>query len=69
MWNIQEFPEQEDKYILLCAIISSKNILSTSKVLLTQQLADSYFLCLSSSCAPDGLGHIWLHKDEKINLD
>lgn len=63
------FPRQEDKYILLCTIISTKNILSTSMVLLTQQLGYSYFLCLSFSNAPDGLGHTLLHKDEKINLD
>lgn len=69
MQNIQGFPKQKDKYILLCTIISTKNILSTSRVLLTQQLGNRYFLCHSFSNSPDGLGHILLHKDEKINLD
>lgn len=69
MQNIKGFPKQEDKYILLCTIISTKNILSTSRVLLSQQLGNSNFLCHSFSNAPDGLGHILLHKDEKINLD
>lgn len=69
MQNIQRFPKHEDKYILLCTIISTKNILSTSMVLLTQQLVYSYFFPLSFPNAPDGLGHTLLHKDEKINLD
>lgn len=63
------FPKQEDKCVLLCTIISTENILSTSMVLLTQQLGYSYLLGLAFCNAPDSLDLRLLHKDEKINLD
>lgn len=63
------FPKQEDKYVLLCTIISTKIILSTSMVLFTQQLGYNYLLGLAFSNAPDSLDHSLLHKDKKINLD
>lgn len=63
------FSKQKYKYVLLCKIISTKNIPSTSMVLLTQQLGYSYLLGLAFSNAPDSLDLDLLHKDEKINLD
>lgn len=62
------FPKQEDKYVLLGTIISTKNILSTSMVLLTPQHGYSYLLGLVFSNAPGSLDLSLLHKDKKINL-
>lgn len=63
------FPKKEHKFVLVRTIINTKNILSTSMVLLTQHLGYSYLFGLAFSNAPDSLDLSLLHKDEKINLD
>jgi len=63
------FPKQKDKYVLLPATISTKNILSTSMVLLTQQLGYSYLFGLASSSALGSFDLSLPHKNKKINLD
>lgn len=61
------YPKQEDKYVLLCTVISTKNT-SALPCCSHSNLVNSYLSGFTCPNAQDSLELSLLHEDEKINL-